>query len=131
MAGITNDGIASTERDSSTFSGTLILGATISGTALRGSLTGGYNDGNGAVYSVGVGSPITYGAKIQAGSAVTSAGSLAVVQFGAGFATNQYKLVLTGIDSSGTAFISGTVRASGCTIVGAPSLVYNWIAIGA
>ena len=86
---------------------------------------------NGPVFTVGVGSPITYGAFIQAGSTITSAGSLAVVNFGKGWTVaGNYYITFGNIAGSDVAFVSGTKRASGCTIVGAPSQTYDWVAVG-
>jgi hypothetical protein len=88
------------------------------------------NDSNGALFSVSVGSPSTYGAMIQCGSVVTGASSGATIVFGTMFSTNQYKVAFGNVGGSEVAFVSGTTNISGCAIVGAASQTYNYIAIG-
>lgn len=89
------------------------------------------NDSNGPIFSVSVGSPATYGLKIQAGSIVTAAGSGATIVFGTQFTNNQYKVAFGNVGGSVVAFVSGTTNVSGCAVVGAASQTYNYIAMGA
>jgi len=110
----------------------LVNGTTISGTTIKGTTISGTNilNSQGLMYSIGVGSPVTYGAKILAGSIATAAGSGAFIPFGALFTNNQYKITFGNVAGSDVAFVSGTAHRSGCAIVGAPSQTYNYIAIG-
>lgn len=91
----------------------------------------------GKLFSVSIGSPATFGAFIQGGSVVTSAGSLAVIQFGQGWtsAGKYYVTVTAGSYQDGNTgsivpFLSGAYRASGVTLIGAASTIYNWIGVG-
>jgi hypothetical protein len=78
-----------------------------------------------------VGSPAAYGILIQTGSIATSAGSVATIVFGQQFATvGKYYVQAQAINTSGTAFVSGTKNVSGCVIVGEASTTYDYIAAG-
>lgn len=130
MAGLQYDGIPSTQTDSSTFSGTSALGTTGSFTNIRGTLT----STDGAVYSAGVGSPITYGAIVQAGTAGPLLGATGSIKFGRQF-TNASFIVTITPQVSGTLYpyvVSGTTTytVSGITYGAQSGLSYNWVAVG-
>lgn len=108
MAGITYDGIPSTQIDSSNFSGTnfygsvgSIVGLRIGNTATPGSITalnitttGSITEATGRLRSNTIGSPGAFGAIVQAGSFATTAGSTAAVAFRQNFTTaNAYVFV--------------------------------------
>lgn len=131
MAGLTYDGIPSTQTDSSFFSGTNL--------ELAGSLISNrINNANGALFSASIGSPGAFGATIQAGSIATTAGSTATITFNRNFANAQYSMFLTpnaladGVGSVVPYLLSGTTTKtiSGANIVGAASTQYNYVAVG-
>ena len=65
----------------SIFGTTLVSGGALNLNGVSGTFAR-INDSNGYIKSIGVGSPITYGAKLLAGSVITSAGSVGVIVFG-------------------------------------------------
>ena len=130
MAGITFDGIPSTQKDSSNFSGTNVLAVTGSFTNVRGTFT----NLNGALASAGIGSPITYGALVQAGVAGPLLAATGSIVFGRQFANATFVTVITP-QVSGTLFpyvSSGTTTytVSGITFGAQSGLAYNWVAVG-
>ena len=134
MAGLTYDGIPSTQIDSSNFSGTNYLGETGSFTNVRGTFT----DTLGALFSVGTGSPITYGAKIQVGIGSTNAGNSGVALFGTQFANTNYAITITptrsyigtGDHAGSPYYISGVRNVSGALIIGPTGTTFAFIAVG-
>lgn|SRR3990167_79064 len=116
MAGLTYDGIPSTEIDSTTFSGANFYAT------------------DGQLLSNGLGSPATYGAKIQAGTAGPLLGATGSIVFGTQFADTSFVVTITP-QVSGTLYpyvASGTATysVSGITYGGQSGLAYNWIAVG-
>jgi len=94
---------------------------------------GSITDGDGYLESSNLGSPTTYGQRVQAGFATTSAGSEADIDLGISFSSQPYAMAF---GESGTAcsakspVVSGVQTISGCTIIGEASTVYSWIAVG-
>ncbi len=131
MAGITYDGMSSTLRTSSTYSGTSFLGDT--GSFATGVRSPTIANTTGTLRSAGTGSPSTFGAFVQGGTVVTTAGSAGTIEFGTAFATTSWFGILTAGSVGGVnqAYISGTRNVSGAAIVGGPSITYNYLAIGA
>lgn len=143
---MTFDGIASTQYFSTQVSGTRFQGTSGTFTQLDGTTVGGTNitvtgsitDAVGRLRSAGVGSVVTYGAFVQAGSVATTAGSTGTITFGTNFAGSvTYFLCITpGSNALANAGVGSTVpytsaiTRSGANIVGAASTVYNWIAAG-
>ena len=119
--------------------GTNVYGVTgsfvnISGTGFR--VGGSIVDTTGRFKNVEVGSPVSYSATVKAGSVLTSAGSSGFITFGLPFSTSAWyvnvtpgSLVTSEYAASG-AYVSGLRNASGATFVGAPSMKYDWIAVG-
>lgn len=143
MAGITYDGIPSTQNDSSTFSGTNFQGTTFSGATFIGSFTGRAGDSNGAIFSsiygaTTPGSPGTYGVKVQAGRAGPLIAATGSIVFPVLFTNRDYIVTLSpespvadGLGSTVPYISSGISHAtSGCTINAGSGFVYNWIAVG-
>lgn len=140
MAGITYDGIPSTEVDSINFSGTNFYGSVGSIVTLRNTNylgVGSVSDGQGRLRStfLGSGTVGAFGGWIQVGSAVTSAGSVGFANFGQATSDTNYYLMLTGrryADGTGSvaAWESGTRSTSGVSFVGAASANYNFVVIG-
>ena len=141
MAGLTYDGISSTEIDSTILSGTSHLGDTGSfATGIRalnfvspGSIT----DAQGRLRSTVIGSATAtvYGGWLQVGSAATSAGSVGFVELGQPMSTANYRTIFAGVGyvagvGSVSAWESGTKSTSGVSFIGAASTTYNWLAIG-
>lgn len=121
MAGLTYDGIPSTQTDSSNFSGTNVTVSTIT-------------NANGTVQSAGVGSPITYGAIVQAGTAGPLLAATGSIVFGRQFSSTGFIVTITP-QVSGTLFpyvVSGTTTytVSGITFGAQSGLAYNWVAVG-
>jgi hypothetical protein len=151
-----NQGLVYLERKAVTFSGTdLLLNGTISGTniaingtvksanvAVTGSftgvnlvMTGSLTDASGRYQVTSVGSPAQYGGIIQAGSTVTTAGSIGTIVFGRRFSAAAYYVTMSPIgysDGAGSVvpWVSGTLAVGSCTFVGAASATYNYNAIG-
>lgn len=92
---------------------------------------GGLFDGNGQVSSVSLGSPGTFGAFMQTGSAGTSAGSSGFIALLTPY-TSDYNIFLTPFSGTSTAgFTSGVQNlTSGVNFVGGASGRYKWLAIG-
>lgn len=95
------------------------------------------SDANGALVSNIIGSATvqTYGGYIQAGSLLTSAGSVGFVKFGKPFtsATSYYVTTTPCGSSAGTfwpGYTSGLKHASGVNFVGAANLRYDFVAVG-
>lgn len=141
MAGLTYDGIASTEIDSSIFSGASFLIDVLSGaTAIRALNyigTGSVEDAQGRLRSSVLGSATTsvFGGWIQAGSAATSAGSVGFAAFGQPFSNTVYYVAISprGFVAGGGSvvpFESGTRSTSGVSFVGAASTTYSFLAVG-
>ena len=90
---------------------------------------------DGAIFSNSIGSPGLFSAFIQAGSVTTGAGSDGFVKLKQAF-TGSFFITFTprGFVAGGGSvvpFTSGTTSInSGCTVIGAASTTYNWIAIG-
>lgn len=91
----------------------------------------------GQLYSTQIGSPVTYGAVVKAGNVTTSAGSLGFITFGNSFSTATYYVSVCpgsadfGATVAGSGwYTSGIRHKSGCWLVGAPSLGYDYIAVG-
>lgn len=85
--------------------------------------------------SASIGSPQRYNTSFQAGSSVTSAGSLGFTTFGKVFPSTEYYITLSPrnfVDGAGSVvpYASGVYATSGVNFVGAASTAYNWIAIG-
>lgn len=147
MAGLAVDGIPSTQIDSSNFSGTNVYASTgsfVTVVSTTGSLTniilggsiiaGRLNDGNGAIFSADVGSPATFGAIVQAGTAGQLLAATGSIVFGRQFSNSSFIVTITP-QTSGTLYpyiVSGTTTytISGVTYGGQSGLAYNWIAIG-
>ena len=141
MAGITYDGIPSTEIDSSIFSGTTALfdnGSFAAGLRpLNITAVGSITDSQGRLRSALLGSAITnvFGGWIQVGSAATSAGSVGFAAFGAPTSNSVYYLQLSprGFVAGGGSvvpFESGTRSTSGVSFVGAASQTYSFLVVG-
>lgn len=75
-----------------------------------------------------------WGGFIQAGSLLTSAGSVGFVKFGTPYTSaTSYYVVATSCGSVASyekSYISGARNASGVNFVGAASARYDWIAVG-
>jgi len=129
MGGITFDGIASTERDSSIFSGTNFL---VGGSVIAKRV----NDSNGAIFSSNLGSPSTYGAFVQAGIAGPLLAATGSIVFGTNFSNQNFAITVTPIGSTvvPASVQSGTTiyTVSGVTINGqsGTNAIYSWIAVG-
>ena len=141
MAGLTYDGIPSTEIDSTNFSGTVALfqtGSFATGIrALDTVNTGSITDAQGRLRSTLLGSATTsvFGGWVQTGSAATSAGSVGFAAFGLPTSDTVYYLQLTPrafVAGGGSVvpFESGTRSTSGVSFVGAASQTYSFIVIG-
>lgn len=146
MAGLTYDGIPSTQTDSSNFSGTNVLGVTGSFTnvTVGGSIVAGrINDANNAVFSViyggtTPGSAGTYGARVQAGRVGPLIAGTGSIVFPLAFTNRNYVVSLAaegpvadGLGSTVPYISSGITHAtSGCTINAGSGYVYNWVAVG-
>ena len=141
MAGITYDGIPSTEIDSSIFSGTTVLSAAGSFSTgiriLNQTATGSITDAQGRLRSAVLGSATTsvFGGWIQAGSASTTAGSVGYAAFGQPTSDTNYYVILNGRAYAGgvgsvAPWESGTRSTSGVSFIGAASTVYNFIVVG-
>ena len=76
-----------------------------------------------------------YGGKIKVGNLTTSAASGATIVFVDPFAAGSYAIFFSpaavSADPAVPAFTSGALRASGCAVIGAASISYNWLAVGA
>lgn len=130
MAGTTFDGIASTQRLSSEFSGAQVSATTGSLTNLRVTTL----VSTGAVQAGIVGSPATFGAFVQAGEGGPLLAATGSLVFGRAFTDSSYKLVVTA-QESGTlhwkiASGTGTYSTSGATVAGQSGLKFNWVAVG-
>lgn len=125
MAGLTYDGIPSTRTDSSTFSGTTVLASVVSGVNFR---IGSIVDASGRLQSNNNGA--TFGARIEAGSAIASNVSVGVT-FNTAFTA--IPRVVIGVATSGTnadgSYIGSTTTA-GFIFSGPSGLVHNFIAVG-
>jgi len=79
----------------------------------------------------GVGSPVTWGQLTQAGSGVTSAGSVLWVAFGLPF-TNAPKLALTSYDDATAGWLCGSPVVAGSVRVFSETAAqrFSWIAVG-
>lgn len=141
MAGLL-DGIASSEKLSSVFSGTNVYASTGSFTnvTLGGSVTAGrLGDSNGPIFSAsvgaaGAGSPGTYGTIVQGGVAGPLLAATGSIIFGRAFSNSSFVVTITP-QVSGTLFpyiVSGTTTytVSGVTFGAQSGLAYNWMAIG-
>lgn len=126
MTGITFDGIASTQYLVSTESGSNVQAT--SGTFQV------VSNANGNLKSAGVGSPITYGALVQAGVAGPLLAATGSIVFGRQFADKTFAVTVTP-RLSGTlpwSVASGNTiyTVSGITVNGQSGLQFNWIAVG-
>jgi len=78
----------------------------------------------------------SYTGVFRIGNLTTSAGSTATITFVQPFRAGSYAIFFTpaavGGFSTGRlhAVTSGALRASGCEVIGEPSISFNWIAIG-
>lgn len=90
------------------------------------------NNTNGLVPSHSTGSPAVYGMVVQAGTVMTNAGSIGVIEFGRPFASISWYGALTGGSdvTDKAAYINGNKNVSGCDIVGGAELGYDYIAVG-
>lgn len=137
MAGLTYDGIPSTQTDSSNFSGINIYASNISGIAIRVTTATFVNatNGDGQLQSVSAGSPSTFGGWTYVGSATTGAGSLGTYVGGEDLpSTNYYVLFSPRNFAAGVGsvvpYASGTKSTVGGSFVGAASASYDYIIIG-
>lgn len=132
MAGLTFDGIASTRIDSSVFSGASLQVTSVSGTNFN--LAGSITDTNGRLQSAALGSPATFGAFVQAGTAGQLLAATGSIVFGRAFSNSNFIVTITP-QTSGTLYPyivsgTGTYSTSGITYGGQSGLAYNWIAVG-
>jgi hypothetical protein len=95
------------------------------------------NDTNGALKSniLGSATSLTYGGYVQAGSILTTTGSIGFIKFGVPFtsATSYYVTATPCGSSAGTfwaGYTSGLKHASGVNFVGAANLRYDFVAVG-
>jgi len=89
-------------------------------------------DANGKITSTNMGSPATYGYRIQSGFVTTGAGSSADINLGISYTAIPYVVTFgaSGNAVVGTPTVSGVQTVSGCTIIGTASTVYGYIAVG-
>ena len=139
MAGLTYDGIPSTQTDSSNFSGTNFLGVTGSFTnvTLGGSVIAGrLSDGNGTLFSANVGSPATYGAIVQGGIVGPFTNGSLNITFGRNFADANYGISVIALGSLAVlpyVFSGTSLHTTSGTWVGGQSgtnAIYGYVAVG-
>src|SRR3990167_1961399 len=131
MAGITFDGIPSTQTDSSTFSGTnFLVGGSVTANRI--------GDANGAIFTASLGSPGGFGAMVQAGFTGPLVNTTGSAVFARAFTNRDYIVTVSpitplndGLGSTVPYTLSGVSHAtSGCTITGVSGTTYHWIAVG-
>ena len=141
MAGLTYDGIPSTQIDSTNFSGANAYHTIGSFTDIRaaGSFIGQrLNEPNGAVFTASLGSPGGFGAIVQAGFAGPLVNTTGSAVFARAFTNRDYIVTVSpitplndGLGSTVPYTLSGVSHAtSGCTITGVSGTTYQWIAVG-
>lgn len=89
-------------------------------------------DSNGAVYSVSIGSGTSvYGAKIQAGSAVLSAGSVAWIVYPVAYTGLPSVLVSNRSALTALHIVNGSLTAGSAYVIGTTaSSILSWTAVG-
>lgn len=134
-----NDGLASLQTYSSEVSGAQVSYTVGSIVTLRTTNVigvGSVSDVDGRIRSVGVGSPISYGAFVQAGQVGPIANGSGIITFGRSFSNTSYAITLTALGSlailpyvfSGTAVFT----TSGCVFGGqsGTNAIYGYVAVG-
>jgi len=104
---------------SSGLNGILTGSACISGTTIK------------VLSPAGTGSPTTWGAYVQAGSGVTTAGSILWLVYPTAFVTVP-NLVCTSLNTNTPTSFTGSIRTTGSTLVvsTAASSQFSWVAVG-
>ena len=133
-----NDGLASLQILSSTFSGATLQSTTLTATTISGTSTiitgSSVSTRVGPVAAAFLGSPATVGAAIlvQAGSGATNAGSVGLALFNTNYSNTQYSFNATPRQSGvSIGYNAGSLNVSGVAVYSSiASQVFDWQAIG-
>ena len=114
--------------------GTSIYGTTVSGTTVKATNVSGTTirvDSEGILHSVGLGSPVVYGAKIQVGSGALDAGSSVWIIYGTAFVGVPIMTATSRDSDTGLRVIAGSLSAGSACVIGVTAADdFNWIAVG-